>query len=122
MRLSRVSASIERLPVFFGFLFALLTALIDLAGDVVIKTAADKGRFLSLATGAGVLLYAITAICWYVVMRNVGLGLGAVFYSMLGLIATVAIGAIWFGDAFGARQILGLGLAVGAMALMSDAV
>lgn len=110
------------MPVLFGFVFAFITALIDLAGDVVIKSAADKGRFFSMATGAGVLLYAITAICWYVVMRNVGLGLGAVFYSMLGLIATVAIGAIWFGDAFGTRQLLGLGCAVAAMALMSDAV
>ncbi|MEM7463153.1 MAG: hypothetical protein AAF362_10805 [Pseudomonadota bacterium] len=109
------------MPVLFGFLFAFATAIIDLAGDVVIKSAADKGRFFSWATSAGVLLYAVTAICWYFVMRNVGLGLGAVFYSMLGLIAAVLIGAFWFGEELAARQIAGLACAVTAMALMSDA-
>ena len=109
------------MPLFFGFLLALLTALIDLAGDVVVKAAADKGRFLSVATGVGVSLYAITAVCWYFMMRHVGLGTGAVLYSMLGLIATVAIGAIWFGDAFGTRQVFGMAFAVAAMFMMSDA-
>ena len=104
-----------------GLLFTLLTALFVIAGDVVIKTAADAARFASPAMTFGVLLYALSAICWYFAMRNITLGQGAVAYSMLTLIAVVLIGAIWFGEILGTRQYLGLVCALAAMTLMSEA-
>ena len=103
-----------------GLSFTLATALLVIAGDVVIKTAADSARFASLSMAAGVLLYALSAICWYFAMRNITLGQGAVAYSMLTLIAVVLIGAFWFGEALGTRQTLGLAAAFTAMILMSE--
>ncbi|MCY6379945.1 hypothetical protein [Hoeflea prorocentri] len=108
------------MPLLLGLMFALATALIDLAGDVVIKSAADKARFVSFATMVGIILYGLTAVCWYFTMRHVGLGQGTVFYSMLSLIAAVLIGVLWFGDGLGIRQVAGVGCAVAAMALMSE--
>ena len=103
-----------------GLAFTLATALFVIAGDVVIKTAADAARFTSPNMMAGVLLYALSAVCWYFAMRNITLGQGAVAYSMLTLIAVVLIGAIWFGEALGTRQILGLMAAATAMLLMAE--
>ena len=103
-----------------GFLFACATALFVIAGDVAIKNAADIGRIQSPSMYFGVVCYILSAICWYLVMRNITLGQGAVAYSMLTLISVVLIGAVWFGEAFGGRQFLGLGFALAAMALMSE--
>lgn len=103
-----------------GLFFTLATALFVIAGDVAIKTAADSARFASFNMAAGILLYGLSAICWYFAMRNITLGQGAVAYSMLTLVAVVLIGAIWFGEALGARQTLGLGAAFTAMLLMSE--
>lgn len=108
------------MSVSFGLAFTLATALFVIAGDVVIKTAADAARFLSPAMAAGIVLYALSAVCWYVAMRHISLGQGAVAYSMLTLIAVVLIGAIWFGETLHMRQYLGLACALAAMALMSE--
>lgn len=108
------------MPVLFALSFALVMVAIDVTGDVVIKTAADRGRLFSYAIGFGILLYATNAIFWYFMMRNIGLGQGTVLYSMLALVITVAIGAIWFGESFGARQFLGLGFALAALVLMTE--
>lgn len=108
------------MSITFGFLFSLGTAMLVIGGDVVIKTAADAERFVSPAMAAGILCYAASAICWYFAMRHISLGQGAVAYSMLTLIAVVLIGAVWFGESIGTRQILGLGAAMVAMVLMGE--
>lgn len=103
-----------------GLLFTLGTALFVIAGDVVIKSAADAARFASPGMAAGVILYAVSAICWYFAMRNITLGQGGVAYAMLTLIAVVFIGAFWFGEPLGLRQYLGIACALAALALMSE--
>ena len=103
-----------------GLLFTLATALFVIAGDVAIKTAADNADITSPNMAAGVVLYVLSAICWYFAMRNITLGQGAVAYSMLTLVAVVLIGALWFDEALGTRQILGLVAALTALALMSE--
>ena len=108
------------MPLLLGLLFALAAVVVDLAGDVVIKSAADKARFVSWATTAGVVIYALAGIFWYFTLRHIGLGQGAVFFSMLSLIVLVLTGVIWFGEGFGTRQVLGLGCAIAAMMLLSD--
>ncbi|MEM1361831.1 MAG: EamA family transporter [Pseudomonadota bacterium] len=110
------------MPVLFAVMFTLVMVALDVTGDVVIKSAADKGRLFSYAIGFGILLYATNAIFWYFMMRNIGLGQGTVLYSMLALVITVGIGAIWFGEAFGTRQYLGMGFALAAVVLMTDTV
>ncbi|NNF91035.1 MAG: hypothetical protein HKM96_06605, partial [Boseongicola sp.] len=76
-----------------GFLFALLTAVLVIFGDTLIKVAADRATLSSPPMFAGMALYAISAICWYYTMRHAGLAEGAVAFSMLSLIALCLIGA-----------------------------
>jgi undecaprenyl phosphate-alpha-L-ara4N flippase subunit ArnF len=103
-----------------GFFFSLLTALLVILGDTLIKFAADKAILSSKPMAAGVLLYACSAVCWYFAMRHMTLGQAAVAYSMLTLVALCAIGALVFQEPIRARDALGVSLALAAMWLMTE--
>ncbi len=108
------------MSLYYGLIFSLFTALIVIIGDVAVKTAADATRLVSPYMAAGIVLYGVSAICWYFAMRHVSLGQGAVAYSMLTLIALAFIGAYFFGERLGTREFLGIGCALAAMVLMSE--
>lgn len=103
----------------YGFLFSLLTALLVIVGDTLIKVAADNAALPSRQMAGGILFYASSAICWYFAMRHMTLAEAAVAYSMLTLVALCAIGALVFGEPLGLREALGVSLAVAAMWVMS---
>lgn len=102
-----------------GLLFSLLTALLVIFGDTLIKVAADRAVLSSRPMAAGILLYAASAICWYFAMRHMTLGQAAVACSMLTLVALCAIGALIFDEPIRARHVVGLGLALAATWLMT---
>ena len=103
-----------------GFFFSLLTALLVIFGDTLIKLAADKAIFSSKPIAGGILLYAASAVCWYFAMRHMTLAQAAVAYSMLTLVALCAIGAVVFADPIRLRDGIGLAVALAAMWLMSE--
>lgn len=106
--------------VLFGFAFSFLTALVVIAGDVVLKLAADGQKpLLSVLVLAGCAAYAGSAVFWFFAMRQVTLAQAGVMYSMLTLVALCAIGALWFGEKLFLREYLGLGCALLAMGLLS---
>jgi undecaprenyl phosphate-alpha-L-ara4N flippase subunit ArnF len=102
-----------------GLFFAFLTALLVIAGDTLIKVAADRALLSSIPMASGVLLYMASAVCWFYTMRHAGLAEGAVAYSMLTLVALCVISAIHFDEPIGPREALGLLCALAAMWLMS---
>ncbi|MEM6824392.1 MAG: hypothetical protein AAGB18_04840 [Pseudomonadota bacterium] len=103
-----------------GFLFSLLTAIVVIAGDVVIKHAADASRpILSLPVILGCALYAGSALAWYGAMRHLDLGQGGVVYSMFSLLALCALGAALFQEEFGLRDGLGVLCALAALGFMA---
>lgn len=105
--------------VIFGFSFAFVTALVVIAGDMVIKVAADGGKPVwSNLVLTGCAIYALSAIFWFYAMRHVTLAQAGVAYSMLTLLALCAIGVIWFGEQLYAREFIGIGFALAAMVLM----
>ncbi|MFK7763669.1 MAG: EamA family transporter [Roseobacter sp.] len=104
----------------FGYVFALLTALIVIIGDFFIKVAADAGHTITSAyVFAGVALYGVSALCWFYAMQHVSLAQAGVAYSMITLIALALIGAIWFNEPLYFREYAGIGCALLAMILMS---
>lgn len=106
--------------VALGFLFSLITALVVILGDLLIKHAADTERPVwSGPVFAGCLLYAISALAWYGAMRHVDLGQGGVAFSMFSLIALCAIGGLVFKEEIGLRESLGIGCALLSLALMA---
>ena len=104
-----------------GFLFSLLTALLVIFGDTLIKVAADKAALSSQPMAGGILLYAASAVCWYFTMRHMTLAQAAVAYSMLTLVALCVIGALLFDEPIRTRDALGVALALAAMWLMTEA-
>ena len=103
----------------YGFFFSLLTALLVIFGDTLIKIAADRAMISSRPMAGGMLLYAASAVCWFYAMRNMGLAQAAVAYSMLTLVALCLIGAILFDEPIGLRQATGVAFALAAMCLMT---
>ncbi len=105
--------------ILFGFGFSLLTALIVIVGDYMIKLAADAGQPVtsSLVLG-GCAVYAASAIMWFYAMQHVTLAQAGVAYSMLTLLALCAIGALWFDEPLYAREYAGIACALLAMVLL----
>lgn len=104
-----------------GFLFSLLTALLVIFGDTLIKVAADKAVLSSKPMAGGILFYVASAICWYFAMRHMTLAQAAVAYSMLTLVALCLIGALVFDEPIRLRDAAGVALALAAMWLMTTA-
>ncbi len=105
--------------IFLGFSFAFITALVVIAGDMVLKIAADNGKpVLSSAVMLGCGIYAASAIFWLYAMRHMTLGQAGVAYSMLTLLALCAIGVLWFDEQLHMREFLGILCALAAMVLM----
>ena len=104
----------------FGFAFTFVTAVIVIAGDYVIKLAADGGQPMwSGLVVLGVILYGSSALFWFYAMQHVTLAQAGVAYSMLTLIALAIIGAVYFNETLHAREYAGIGCALMAMVLMS---
>ena len=105
--------------VLFGFGFALITALVVIFGDYVLKIAADGGHStLSALVVIGAGLYAVSALFWFYAMQHVTLAQAGVAYSMLTLLALCAIGAVFFNEKLYARELTGVACALLAMVLM----
>lgn len=104
---------------FLGYGFALFTALFVLGGDYIIKVAADNGLALtSRHMIAGCMIYGLSAILWYVAMRNISLAQAGVAFSMFSLLALCAIGVLFFDEVIYPREALGIALALVSMVLM----
>ena len=103
----------------FGFSFAFVTALVVLAGDYVIKVAADDGRPVwSGYVVIGCAIYAVSAIFWFYAMRHATLAQAGVAYSMITLLALCLMGVIWFNEELELREYAGIACALAAMVLM----
>lgn len=105
--------------IIYGYGFALVTAIIIIAADMMLKIAADAGVafYHHLVLGA-CLLYVVSALVWFGAMQHVGMAQAGIAYSMLTMLALAAIGAIWFGEPIGVREVAGIGCACMAMVLM----
>ena len=102
-----------------GMALSLLTALVVIFGDYIIKLAADAGHgTTSLLVIGGCLLYAVSALLWFAALHHVTLSQAGVAFSMFSLLALCAIGVLAFGERLHLRDMAGIGCALMAMVLM----
>lgn len=102
-----------------GYFFALICASIVIAGDALLKLAADRGvPLMSPMILAGIALYAVSGLAWFAAMRHISLAQAGVAYAMFSLLALCAMGVAFFGETLGARELLGIACAVAAIVLM----
>ena len=105
--------------IVYGYAFALLTAIVVIAADTLLKVAAEAGHPVHhVHVLAGCVLYCVSALMWFGSMHHLGLAQAGIAYSMFTLLALAAIGAIWFGEPVGLREVGGIGCALLAMVLM----
>lgn len=105
---------------FYGLMFSLFTGLVVIAGDVVLKIAAERdGGSTVPLVAAGCAIYGASAILWFYAMRHTTLAQAAVAYSMFTLLALAAIGAFWFKEDLGGREWAGIGFALASMVMMA---
>lgn len=105
--------------VISGYGAALLCAAIVIVGDALLKLAADNGHSsVSVFVGIGGCLYALSALAWFIAMRHISMAEAGVAYAMFSLLALCAIGALFFGETIGAREVAGICCAVMAIVLM----
>ena len=104
---------------FNGYVFTLVTAVVIIVADILLKIAADRGHPLHhYMVVIGCLLYFFSAIMWYRSMQHVGLAQAGIAYSMFSLLILAAIGHFWFGEQLVVRELGGIGCALLAMVLM----
>ena len=91
-----------------------------LGGDYFIKLASSQsGGMLSATFLLGALLYGSTAMGWFLLMREHSLAMIGVMFSAMSLILLAAMGTVVFKEPFGAREVIGLGLAIASVIVMS---
>jgi len=106
--------------IVIGLAFCLITSLIVIAGDTLVKLAADNGRSLTSPSMIAVYaLYASAAVAWYGAMRHMDLGQGGVAFSMFTLLALCVIGAVAFDEPVHLREAAGIVCALAALVLMA---
>lgn len=101
------------------FVLALIT-FATLLGDYCIKVASSRPEGLwSHWFLIGAALYGLPAIGWLLLMRTHSLAMIGVLYSASTIVLLAAFGTLVFREPIGWRDILGLILAVSAVAVMS---
>jgi undecaprenyl phosphate-alpha-L-ara4N flippase subunit ArnF len=93
---------------------------LTIAGDYFIKLASDRPDGLTTVIfAAGLMLYALPAIGWFFLMRSHSLAALGVLYSASILILLAAMGTLVFKEAFGLREVLGIGLAIASVMVIT---
>ena len=100
--------------VTFGF------SVVGVIGDYFLKLA--SGAPQPLRSGwfyVGFAVYATTAFGWVFVMRHLNLATIGVVYSVSMVLLLTAIGVLFFRETLTASEVLGLGMAIGALLLLT---
>lgn len=98
--------------------FLLILVVLELAADVLAKQFALNGKFVFAVLS--ILGYVLANIAWLISLRSGGqLGKGAVLFGALSGIAAVVIGLLVYREKVSSYQLIGMGLGIVAIALLS---
>lgn len=95
-------------------------SLVASIGDFLIKTASIRFRpFHQWQFFVGASLYFLSAVGWVFVMRHLKLGVIGAVFSVSTIASLVLIGFLCFGESLRVKEVVGLGLAIAAILLLS---
>jgi len=93
---------------------------VGIVGDYFLKRASGEASPLMTGSfGIGLVLYSSTAFAWVYVMRHLKLATIGVVYSVCMILMLAAMGVFFFGETLDRYEVLGIVLAVGAIALLA---
>ena len=106
------------MAAFPAFIVVLIIVLMNTAGDYFLKVGSSQANpYIALATFSGVVMYASSAFGWIYVMQRVNLTVVGIIYSSSTIIILTLMSLYVFKEEVSLRQLLAVGLALGAVAL-----
>ncbi len=101
-------------------LIVIVLAGVGVLGDYFIKIAGDGPRYISFAPLlTGMLIYALTAIGWFYVMKHIKLSTLGVFYSLITVILLTIVGALFFREKLNVVDVIGIALGITSIVLLA---
>lgn len=95
--------------------------LLTLLGDYFIKVASDtRDGLVTPRFFFGAVLYGLTAIGWFFLMKDHSLAAIGVMYSAATIMLLAGLGYFVFKEQLGFREMAGVALALASVALMSN--
>jgi len=89
-------------------------------GDYFIKLSGSGSKYIMYQPFfIGMIIYALTAIGWFYVMKHIKLGSLGIFYSLTTVILLIVIGAVLFKEQLNTYDILGLVLGIVSIILLA---
>jgi drug/metabolite transporter (DMT)-like permease len=101
------------------FPILVFVAAATLVGDYFIKTSAlSQAGIHNPRLAIGAVIYALTAIGWFFLMRSHSLAMVAVIFTAMTTVVLVGMGYFLFDEGFRARDGIGLALSILALTIM----
>ena len=101
------------MAAFLPILIIMALAAVGVAGDYFIKVSGNGPSYVSYPPLLiGMMIYALTAIGWFYVMKHVKLGTLGVFYALTTIILLAIVGAVFFKEQLTVYDIIGIVLGV----------
>jgi multidrug transporter EmrE-like cation transporter len=101
-------------------LVAAVMSAVGIVGDYFLKRASgEEPPLASKWFYIGLAFYASTAFAWVYVMRHLKLATIGVIYSVCMILMLTAMGVIWFDESLNHYEMIGIGLAIGAIVLLA---
>jgi multidrug transporter EmrE-like cation transporter len=93
---------------------------VGIVGDYFLKRASDDANpLLTRSFMVGLALYSSTAFAWVYVMRHLKLATIGVVYSVCMILMLAGMGVLVFGESLNRYEVVGIGLAIAAIALLA---
>ncbi|MGI8604217.1 MAG: SMR family transporter [Verrucomicrobiales bacterium] len=100
-----------------------LVFLLSAAGvvaDAALKVASEQtAAFANRYFSAGALIYASTAFFWVLAMKHLKLAVLGAFYSVSTALLLALVGVLFFKEALQPKEIVGIGLGVASLVLLT---
>jgi len=95
-------------------------SVVGVAGDVFLKKAsAAENAFLSIPFMCGFILYSGTAFGWVIAMKHLKMATVGSVYSVSTILLLAVSGALLFDEDLSAGEIVGIGLAIASLIVLS---
>lgn len=100
--------------------FATVAVVMAIVADYFIKVASERdASLITWSFALGALLYVFSTVGWLYAMKGMSLAQVGVAYSVVTILALVAMGHFLFGEHVGARDMVGVGFAIVALVIMA---
>lgn len=100
-----------------GIAIILLVSVVSLLADLFLKKASDINNNFMLFLG--IFLYAIDALLWFYAYKYSKFSTVGIIYSLFIIFSSILIGIFFFKEKIALKEVIGIGLGIVAMYLLT---